>query len=173
MQSGPFSSGLPPFHFLSGLSGTARGIRLRLIDVRWSKKAPRILRGASGRNPVARLWRGVWRVRPKMPLIAQEPARAFCQQGQGEIVELTGFEPVTPSLRKIRSKTSDQEKRYVIAVLWSGCGAIPVRQGEISAAFTKSVASHDRIEQKAGGCPASPAQINISGRITLISERAR
>ena len=88
-------------------------------------------------------------------------------------MELTGFEPVAPSLRKMRSKRSDQGKRYVIAVLWSGCGASLVRQGEISAPFTKSVASHDRIEKKAGGCPACPAQINVSGRITLISERAR
>jgi hypothetical protein len=58
-------------------------------------------------------------------------------------VELTGFEPVTSSLRKMRSKPRDQEKRYEIAVLWSGCGASLVRHGEISAVFTKSVASHD------------------------------
>ena len=34
-------------------------------------------------------------------------------------MELTGFEPVTPSLRKMRSKPSDQGKRQGLAVLWA------------------------------------------------------
>jgi len=38
------------------------------------------------------------------------------------LVELTGFEPVAPSLRKVRSKLSDQGKRLSISVLWRGCG---------------------------------------------------
>jgi hypothetical protein len=33
-------------------------------------------------------------------------------------VELTGFEPVTPSLRKMQSKLFDQGKRYIVARLW-------------------------------------------------------
>jgi len=45
-------------------------------------------------------------------------------------VELTGFEPVTPSLRKMRSKPSDQGKRRVIAALWGGCGVSEVSPGE-------------------------------------------
>jgi hypothetical protein len=35
-------------------------------------------------------------------------------------VELTGFEPVTPSLRNMRSKPSDQGKRYSVTGLWCG-----------------------------------------------------
>jgi hypothetical protein len=38
------------------------------------------------------------------------------------IVELTGFEPVTPSLRKMQSDASDQGKRLDLACLWRGCG---------------------------------------------------
>ena len=45
-------------------------------------------------------------------------------------MELTGFEPVTPSLRKMRSKPSDQRKRHLLAGLWVGCGASDVRRGE-------------------------------------------
>jgi hypothetical protein len=45
-------------------------------------------------------------------------------------VELTGFEPVTPSLRKMRSKRSDQAKRPPIQGLWGGCGASDVSPGE-------------------------------------------
>ena len=37
-------------------------------------------------------------------------------------VELAGFEPATSSLRKIRSKRSDQGKRPPIPGWWSGCG---------------------------------------------------
>ena len=43
-------------------------------------------------------------------------------------MELTGFEPVTPSLRKMRSKRSDQGKRRALRVSWGGCGANEVRQ---------------------------------------------
>jgi hypothetical protein len=45
-------------------------------------------------------------------------------------VELTGFEPVAPSLRKMRSKPSDQGKRRPFAVLWRGCGTGVVRHRE-------------------------------------------
>jgi hypothetical protein len=45
-------------------------------------------------------------------------------------VELTGFEPVTPSLRKMRSKRSDQGKRLPFAGLWASCGASDVRRCE-------------------------------------------
>jgi hypothetical protein len=45
-------------------------------------------------------------------------------------VELTGFEPVTPSLRKMRSHRSDQGKRYLLEVLWSVCGTSGVSRGE-------------------------------------------
>ena len=42
-------------------------------------------------------------------------------------MELTGFEPVTPSLRKMRSKPSDLGKQVHNAGLWGGCGASDVR----------------------------------------------
>jgi hypothetical protein len=45
-------------------------------------------------------------------------------------VELTGFEPVTPSLRKMWSKPSDQGKRGPFAGLWAGCGPSHVRRRE-------------------------------------------
>jgi len=45
-------------------------------------------------------------------------------------VELTGFEPVTPSLRKMRSNGCDKGKRTTFSVLWSGCGASYVKRGE-------------------------------------------
>ena len=45
-------------------------------------------------------------------------------------VELTGFEPVAPSLRKMWSKPSDQGKRAQFWVLWHGCGASDGRRGE-------------------------------------------
>jgi hypothetical protein len=45
-------------------------------------------------------------------------------------VELTGFEPVAPSLRKMRSKSSDQGKRHPLEVLWSVCGTSGVSRGE-------------------------------------------
>jgi len=45
-------------------------------------------------------------------------------------VNLTGFEPVTPSLRKMQSKPSDQEKRHPIPGLWRGCGTSVVRHRE-------------------------------------------
>jgi hypothetical protein len=45
-------------------------------------------------------------------------------------VELTGFEPGAPSLRKMRSKRSDQGKRHVFTVLWRGCGTSDVRHRE-------------------------------------------
>ena len=45
-------------------------------------------------------------------------------------MELTGFEPVTPSLRKMRSQPSDQEKRHTVRILWGGRGASDVSPRE-------------------------------------------
>jgi hypothetical protein len=42
-------------------------------------------------------------------------------------VELTGFEPVTPSLRKMRSDRCDQGKQVSDTGLWGGCGVNDVR----------------------------------------------
>jgi len=44
-------------------------------------------------------------------------------------VELTGFEPVTPSLRKMRSDSCDQEKQNAVAGVWRVCGTSVVRLG--------------------------------------------
>jgi len=49
---------------------------------------------------------------------------------QGEWVELTGFEPVTPSLRKMQSNSFDQGFHGSLVGLWDGCGASDVRQRE-------------------------------------------
>ena len=46
-------------------------------------------------------------------------------------MELTGFEPVTPSLRKMWSESPDQGKRRLIAGLWGGCGPSDVRPREL------------------------------------------
>jgi hypothetical protein len=46
-------------------------------------------------------------------------------------VELTGLEPAAPSLRKMRSKLSDQEKRPALGVVWRGCGPSDVRRREM------------------------------------------
>jgi hypothetical protein len=45
-------------------------------------------------------------------------------------VELTGFEPVTPSLLKMRSNRADLEKQGPLKALWGGCGANDVRRGK-------------------------------------------
>jgi hypothetical protein len=107
----------------------ARILSRRITDVRRGEKAPRILRGAL--DPI--LWHtwgaGVRRVWPDSSSGPSE-ARAFCQLVQGELVELTGFEPVTPSLRKMRSKRCDQGERPSCTSLWGGCGASDVRQGK-------------------------------------------
>ena len=42
-------------------------------------------------------------------------------------MELAGFEPAAFSLRKMRSKASDQGKRHAFMVLWRGCGTSDVR----------------------------------------------
>ena len=48
-------------------------------------------------------------------------------------MELTGFEPVTSSLRKMQSKPSDQGfRRTESEVLWRDCGTSEVRRGETS-----------------------------------------
>jgi hypothetical protein len=45
-------------------------------------------------------------------------------------MELAGFEPAAPSLRKMRSKPSDQGELPLIPGLWSSCGASHVRRRE-------------------------------------------
>ena len=60
-----------------------------------------------------------------------------------EYVELTGFEPVTPSLRKMQSKPPDQGKRHSFKGLWRGCGTSHVRHGKTRQAFLPSP-SHPR-----------------------------
>ena len=66
---------------------------------------------------------------PAPPRAGNEEGRIL-QIGQDENVELTGFEPVTPSLRKMWSNTSDQGKRLPLTGLWSGCGTSDVRPRE-------------------------------------------
>jgi hypothetical protein len=78
-------------------------------------------------DPVAHLWRGTGRAGPKMPQIAQIILGRFLNYYKAKSVELTGFEPVTPSLRKMRSKRSDQAFQGEIAVLWRGCGTSHAR----------------------------------------------
>ncbi len=66
---------------------------------------------------------------------------AYCESHDGMVsqryqrraksVELRGFEPLTPSLRKMWSKPSDQGKRRLEAGLWAGRGARHVRQREL------------------------------------------
>ena len=68
---------------------------------------------------------------PKTPALPKDE-RGVSQLVQGEIVELTGFEPVTPSLRKMWSRPSDQAKQYAFTGLWGSCGASDVRHSEIS-----------------------------------------
>ncbi len=53
-------------------------------------------------------------------------------------MELTGFEPVTPSLRKMRSKPSDQEFYSRSKGLWSDCGASDVRRSEMSGRVSRA-----------------------------------
>ena len=59
-------------------------------------------------------------------------------------MELTGFEPVTPSLRKMRSTPSDQGIRLPLEGLWRGCGTNKVRRGETC----------DLSQPESGWCPA-------------------
>ena len=80
---------------------------------------------------VGRLWSGGWRVRPKMPLVAQIGLGHFVNEYKAKSVELTGFEPVAPSLRKMRSNARDQGKRCALRVLWGACGPSDVRRGEM------------------------------------------
>ena len=47
-------------------------------------------------------------------------------------MELAGFEPAAPSLRKMWSKLCDQGKWQAQTRLWGGCGASEVRNGETS-----------------------------------------
>jgi len=69
-----------------------------------------------------------------------------------KFVELTGFEPVTPSLRKMWSKPSDQGKQPTSAVLWRGCGTSQVRPRETRPDGVKSGASNARpIRGPSGG----------------------
>jgi hypothetical protein len=57
---------------------------------------------------VAHLWSGVWRVRPKTLPQAQIRLGHFVNEYKAKSVELTGFEPVAPSLRNMRSDVRDQ-----------------------------------------------------------------
>ena len=65
------------------------------------------MRGASAPDPVAHLWSGVWRGWPKTPLRTQIGRKHFVNEYKANSVELTGFEPVAPSLRKMQSSASD------------------------------------------------------------------
>ena len=71
-----------------------------------------------------------------MARMVETPPRAqirlghFIKRCKAKSAELTGFEPVTPALRKMRSKRSDLGKRTTSRVLWSGCGASEVRLRE-------------------------------------------
>jgi len=51
-------------------------------------------------------------------------------------VELTGFEPVAPSLRKMRSKRSDQGKRLSMGVL---CATAAPDSGPLSSRLMSQV----------------------------------
>jgi len=78
---------------------------------------------------VAHLWsgeRGVARM-AETPPRAQIRLGHFIKRYKAKSVELTGFEPVTPSLRKMQSNHSDQGKQHDLAGLWSGCGTGHVR----------------------------------------------
>jgi hypothetical protein len=46
-------------------------------------------------------------------------------------VKLEGFEPPTPSLRKMWSRRCDLGKRHPFMVLWGGCGVSDVRHREL------------------------------------------
>ena len=61
-----------------------------------------------------------------------EQSSSLAAPWPGNSVELTGFEPVTPSLRKMWSEPPDQGKWHRISRLWGGCGASHVRQREAS-----------------------------------------
>jgi hypothetical protein len=54
-------------------------------------------------------------------------------------VELGGFEPPTPSLRKMRSKPYDQGEWRASKVLWGGCGPSDVRRRKSRRSFTNRV----------------------------------
>ena len=77
-------------------------------------------------EPVGRLWSDGSRESGQVDRYVQ----ANIAPDQGVLVELTGFELVTPSLRKMQSKPCDQGKRGVLAGLWGGCGTSVVRGGE-------------------------------------------
>jgi hypothetical protein len=81
---------------------------------------------------VAHLWRGTWREPTKTTPPAQIRLGHFLNYYKAKSVELTGFEPVTPSLRKMRSNGCDQGKRRDPQALWGGCGSSDVRCGEAS-----------------------------------------
>ena len=100
-------------------------------DVRPSEKAPRRNRGASASDPVAHLWSGVGRAPPKTLTRARMGPGHFVNECQAKSVELTGFEPVAPSLRKMCSNCADQGNGLRFPGLWSGCGASDVMHREM------------------------------------------
>jgi hypothetical protein len=59
-------------------------------------------------DPVAHLWHGVSRQGPKTAPGPRIRLGHFTNYYKEKSVELTGFESVTPSLRKMRSKRPDQ-----------------------------------------------------------------
>ena len=78
---------------------------------------------------MAGLWSGVWARFGENPLEA-DSAPTICPLVQGETVELTGFQTVTSSLRKMRSKASvTRGNRDNWAGLGSACGSSDVRCG--------------------------------------------
>ena len=60
---------------------------------------------------VAPLWRGGGAQGTKCPPRAQTRLGHYVNYCKAKSVELTGFEPVTPSLRNMRSNACDQGKR--------------------------------------------------------------
>jgi hypothetical protein len=70
--------------------------------------------------------------------MAENPPRTrigrghFVNEYKAKLVELTGFEPVTSSLRKMRTKRCDQGICLDSAGLWSGCATSDVSGREMA-----------------------------------------
>ena len=73
-----------------------------------------------------------WRVAPTAENRSSCQIRLgqFSNEYKAKSVELIGFEPTTPSLRKMRSKRSDQGFWTHSGSLWRACGTSEVRPGE-------------------------------------------
>ena len=70
-------------------------------DVRRSKKAPRSKRGALEVKPVGHLWSGRVAQEAEIPPSSPDQTPNFVNEYKAKSAELTGFEPVAPSLRKM------------------------------------------------------------------------